>query len=163
MAVSTENPDLRSLDDVLDGLRFAMVSTNAPTSDGLARPLTLLEHEAPLLRFLVSREADWVAPLLEDEAPTQVAFADPGANTYVSVAGLGRIVRDEDLIDRLWNPAAGVYFDGRDDPAIAVLEVDVVDGEWWDGPSGKVGQALSMVRTAVTGSASGDQHGEVTA
>mgnify|MGYP006204609455 CR=1 FL=1 len=52
MAVSTENPDSRSLDDVLDGLRFAMVSTNAPTSDGLARPLTLLEHDAPLLRFL---------------------------------------------------------------------------------------------------------------
>jgi general stress protein 26 len=163
MAVSTEQPEPRSLDEVLDGLRFAMVSTNALGGDGLARPLTLLEHDAPLLRFLVSRDADWVAPLLEDEAPTHVAFADPGANTYVSVAGLGRVRRDEDLIDRLWNPAAGVYFEGRDDPAIAVLEVDVVDGEWWDGPSSKVGQALSMVKTAVTGEASGDQHGAVTA
>jgi general stress protein 26 len=163
MAVSTDKPEPRTLEDVLDGLLFAMVSTSAPGGDGLARPLTLLELDAPLLRFLVSREAEWVAPLLADEGPVQVSFADPSENTYVSVAGLGRVVRDEDLIERLWNPAAGAYFDGRDDPAIAVLEVEVVDGEWWDGPSSKVGQALSMVRTKVTGSASGDDHGPVTA
>ena len=163
MAVSTEQPEPRSLDDVLGDLRFAMVSTSAPESDGLARPLTLLEHDAPLLRFLVSREAEWVEPLLADEHPTLVAFADPGSNTYVSVAGMGRVHRDEVQIERLWNPAAGVYFDGRDDPAIAVLEVDVVDGEWWDGPSTKVGQAVDMVRTKLTGTAPGDQHGAVTA
>jgi general stress protein 26 len=163
MAATTEQPEPRSLEEALDDLRFAMVSTTAVDSDGLARPLTLLELDSPLLRFLVSREAEWVAPLLTDDQPVQVAFADPGANTYVSVSGLGRVRRDEEEIDRLWNPAAGVYFDGKDDPAVSVLEVEVVDGEWWDGPSSKVAQAVSMVRTAVSGAASGDQHGAVTA
>lgn len=153
-----ETKTCRSLEDALEGHRFAMVTTvhgDAVTS----RPLTLLEQDGSTLRFLVSRSAPW-ADEAEGGRPVNAAFADPGANSYTSVVGHARLSTDDALIDRLWNPVAGVYFEGRDDPDIAVLEIEVTGGEWWDGPSSKVGQALDLVRLKVTGSTA-DQHGDV--
>jgi hypothetical protein len=41
-------------------------------------------------------------------------------------------VRDDALIDELWNPAAQAWFEqGREDPTIAVLEVAGDGAEYW--------------------------------
>ena len=157
-----ENSDAgapRSLDDAVDGHRFAMVTTTSG-SEMTSRPLTLLEHDGATLRFLVSASASWAGDLDGAGAPVNVAFADPDDNTFASLAGSGSLTKDRALIDRLWNPIAGVYFDGEDDPDIAVLEVTVTGGEWWDGPSSKIGQAIDMARITLTGR-SLDEHGDV--
>jgi general stress protein 26 len=140
----------RSLESVLDGHRFAMVTTSSP--QGLrSRPLTLLEQEDADLRFLVSKESEWVQELSEPMASVQVSFADPGDNTYVALQGHATLNDDRDLIARLWTPAAQVYLDGPDDPNAAVLECQIFDGEWWDGPGSAVGMAISFAKWAVTG------------
>src|SRR3546814_20967542 len=84
MATNTDND--RTLEQVLDGHRFAMVTTSSPA--GLtARPLTLIEQEDAPLRFLVPLDAEWVEQLGDPIASVQVSFADPGANSYVSLQG----------------------------------------------------------------------------
>ena len=158
MTVQT-NESTRSLPDAIHGLRFAMVATDG--SDGIAsRPLTLLEQDGNVLRFLVSCSADWVTSLRAGSA-ANAAMADPDKNHYASVTGSVRINTDRALIDRLWNPAAGVYFDGKDDPDIAVLELQASSGEYWEGPSSKVGQIIEMVTTKVRGETSLDEHGDI--
>jgi general stress protein 26 len=138
--------NLRPLDDVLDGLRFAMVTTESP--GGLtARPLTLMEQDGATLRFLVSQSADWV----QDVADVQVSFADPHANRYVALTGIATLSVDRAELERLWNPMAKAFFDGPDDPDLGALEVEVRGGEWWDGPSGRIGQGVAMLRAVVTG------------
>jgi general stress protein 26 len=142
--------EARSLDAALHDLRFAMVTTIS--GEALtARPLTMLEHDEHTLRFLVAFGSDWVHELMESSRQVLVAFADPGANSWVSVSGEARIHQDRSVIDRLWNPAAGIYFDGKDDPEVSVLEVRVSSGEWWDGPNGRVGRAIAMLRAAASG------------
>ena len=159
MDVKDEDHPTRTLDQALDGHRFAMVTTTSG-GDMTSRPLTLLEHEGSALRFLVSRSAPWAGDLMGG-SPVNASFAAPDDSSYVSLSGRGTLSQDRALIDRLWNPAAGVYFDGKDDPDIAVLEVDVDGGEWWDGPSSKVGQAIDMLITKVTGREALDEHGNV--
>ena len=146
--------DLRTLDDVLSDLRFAMVGT-ADGSTWKSRPLALVEHEGPVLRFLVSTESDWVAALETIGSPTSVTFSDPKANTYVSLEGSARTLDDTGLVARLYNPEAAAFFDGKDDPNARVLEVTVAYGEWWDGPGGRVGQKLGVLRAALGGDAGG--------
>jgi general stress protein 26 len=158
MTVRTDEKN-RTLEDAVSGLRFAMVAV--PSPDGIsARPLTLLELDGSSLRFLVSKSAEWARDQSES-FPVNAAFADPGKDKYAAVEGQARLVTDKALIDRLWNPAAGVFFDGKDDPDIAVLEVRATGGEYWDGPSTKVGQALSMVVTKLRGETSLDDHGDI--
>ena len=70
---------------------------------------------------------------------TREIIADPVVNVsfaskngYLSIAGHARIVRDDALIDELWNPAAQAWFaQGREDPTIAVLEVTGDGAEYW--------------------------------
>lgn len=151
-----DDHDSRRLGDLLDGQRIAMVTTPgivASAAGGAhlsARPLTLLEQDGPTLRFLVSRSAEWVQALPAGDAEVQVSFADPGDNRWVALSGAARVADDRALVSRLWNPAAGTFFDGPDDPDVVALEVEVRGGEWWDGPSGRIGQAVSMLRAAVT-------------
>ncbi len=140
--------EVRELNDVLDGLRFAMVGT----SDGeswKSRPLTMAEQDGPTLRFLVSAGADWVLALETAGSPTTVTFADPGKNTYVALQGKARTQGDRATIERLWNPGAAAYFRDKDDPDVRVLEVDVAYGEWWDGPSGRIGELITIASAAI--------------
>lgn len=160
MAVSETDRTERPLDELLEGMRFAMVATPSSPDGISSRPLTLLEHDDGTLRFLVSSESSWVAGL-EPTFPANAAFADPDHETYVGVSGSATVSKDRALIDRLWNPAAAAFFDGKDDPAVAVLELTATGGEWWDGPSSKVGQVLSIVLTKVRGRTDEDEHGRI--
>jgi general stress protein 26 len=159
MAADAPDTRTRTLEDVLDGMRFAMLAT--PSPEGISsRPLTLLEQDGDVLRFLVSRSSSWVNGLAPT-FPAHAAFADPEHETYVAVSGTASVSQDPVLIDRLWNPAAAAFFDGRDDPDVAVLELSASGGEWWDGPSSKVGQVLSIVLTKVRGRTDEDEHGTI--
>lgn len=157
-----DEPDApRRLDDVLDGLRIAMVTT---VSDGAlrARPLTVLEVDGQTLRFLVAGDAEWIVDIEGRPSPAQASFAYPDENMFVALSCTARVSRDRSVINRLWTPAATAFFEDADDPRITVLELAVESGEYWDGPSGGVGQALAFVRAVVTGEP-GDlgEHGEV--
>jgi len=157
---STDGPDSsdtdRTLADVLDGLRVAMVGTADDTGTWKARPLALADHGGDVLSFLVSVEADWVEALETTGSPTTVTFSDPGANTYVAVQGSARTVDDRARIAAMWNPGAGAYFDGPEDPQVRILDVDVAYGEYWDGPHGRVG-ALVQLAVKALGKETGTQ------
>ena len=62
----------------------------------------------------------------------------------------------------MWNPVAGIYFDGQEDPNVAVLPLEVDRGEYWDGPSGRIGAAVGLLRAKLSGdpTKSGDK-GEI--
>jgi general stress protein 26 len=153
----------KTLSEALDGLRFAMVATADPSHGGTwkARPLALAGSDDHVLRFLVGVDADWVEGLETTGSPTTVTFSDPSKNTWVALQGSARTTDDRSLVAELWNPAAGAYFDGKDDPSIRVLEVSVEYGEFWDGPSGRIGQALTLARAAL-GKPAGEQGDVVT-
>ena len=149
----------RSLDEVIDGHRFAMVTTSTP--QGLtARPLTLLEQEGSVLRFLVSTDAEWVQQVGRGLRSIQVSFVSPQDSTYVALLGRASVDPARESVERLWSPAAKSSFDGPGDPSAAVLEANIHDGEWWDAPSSKVGMAIALAKRTITGGEPGE-HGSV--
>jgi len=149
--------DTRTLDDALDGLIFAMVATADPDGEWKSRPLALAGNGSGTLRFLVSTDAEWVAGLEAESSPTTVTFSDPGKNTYVALQGAARTRNDRAQIAEDWNVGAGSYFEGKDDPKVRVLEVEVHYGEYWDGPHGKLGQALNLAKAALGNKDAGEQ------
>ena len=146
----------KTLDDALDGLRFAMVATADQDGTWRSRPLALAGQEAGVLSFLVSVDADWVEALEEAGSPTTVTFSDPGKNTYVALQGSARTQDDRQRIADLWNPGAAAYFEGEDDPSVRELQVTVEYGEYWDAPSGRLGSVLQLASAAL-GHPTGEQ------
>lgn len=149
--------DSRSLSEALDPFRFAMFVTHDGRGLG-ARPLTVQEVEGDVVRFLVSAQADWYDAVAA-RPQVLLSFADPTGNSYASVSGTATGTADRALVERLYNPVADAFFEGVDDPQLRVLEVTATDGEWWDGPSGRIGQAIGILRTKLSGDhdAAGEQ------
>lgn len=139
--------DPRHLTDVVHPGDVAMVTTRGRLGQR-SRPLTVAGVEEDTVSFLVSESADWV----RDHQPgteTECTVAEPSDNHYVAVSGESSLVADPARIEQLWSAPAGAFFDGPDDPAVRVLEVQVADGQWWEGPDTKAGTLVAMVRSAV--------------
>ncbi|CAN5848931.1 MAG: pyridoxamine 5'-phosphate oxidase family protein [Ilumatobacteraceae bacterium] len=152
----------KPLADLVDARTIVMLMTMVGAEHS-SRPLTCLKVDDDRLSFLVDRSADWVGAIADGTAVVHATVADGRENTYVAMNGGATVTQDSAEIDELWNPVAGIYFDGgKEDPNVAVLHLDVDDGEYWDGPSGRIGAAVGLLRAKLSGdpTKSGDR-GEI--
>lgn len=78
-----------------------------------------------------------------------LAFADTGSNTYVSVSGRAAVTNDREKIRELFSTPAKAWWDSPDDPAIRVLRVTPDEAEYWDSP-GMVRATTRMAAAAVS-------------
>ncbi len=79
-----------------------------------------------------------------------LAFADPGAQKFVSLSGHAEISKDPAVIRELWSTPAKAWFDSPDDPNIRMIKVTPVDAQFWDGP-GRIVSAVKMAVAAASG------------
>lgn len=159
MSTSNRKPDLdnvRKLDQLIRDVKFAMLTTRNANCELVSRPLTTLEVDFNgALWFMVAADSQFVREL-EDDPEINLAYASPEHGKFVSVSGIGRILRDPEKARQLWNVAASVWFpQGPDDPNLAVLEVDVTKAEYWDTPGGTVQRLIGFAKAKLTGDTSG--------
>jgi general stress protein 26 len=128
-----------------------------------SRPMAVAGVEGARLSFLVDVTADWYPPVEAGSAAIHITLSDVRHNKFAAINGESRVSRDPGEVALLWSAGAAAYFDGKDDPNVAVLHVTATDGEYWDAPSGRLGSLLSMARVAITHrpEAAGD-HGPIT-
>ena len=149
---SRDTDEERSLSELITGNPpVAMIMTMVGSSH-TSRPVTIAEVDGNRLSFLVSRQAEWVEAIQQLAAKVHVTCASDAQNTYLSLNGSATISHDATACRRLWSHAASVWFSGPDDPDLAVLVFDVLEGRYWDGPDGRLGRGLAMVKAMITGS-----------
>ena len=145
------NEDRALVDLVAGGHAVAMVTTMIGDQHS-ARPVTCLEVIGDRMSFLVSRSSDWATAIADSKAAVLVTVADDRDNVYVSLNGDASVVSDVAEQTRIWNPVAKAWFSGPDDPDLAILHFDIVNGEYWKGPESMLGRVVAMMRAASTGS-----------
>lgn len=114
-----------------------------------SRPMAAyVESGEGAIYFLTDKDSD-----KEEEVAARpqvnLAFADAGAQTYVSVSGRASLSNDRDTIRKIWSPAAKAWWDGPDDPAIRLLRVEPDEAQYWDSP-GKLRSYVRMAAAALT-------------
>ena len=155
MSTSNPNPalnDVRKLDQLIRDLKFAMLTTMDANDELVSRPLTTLEVDFNgTLWFMVAADAPFVRDV-EDHPEVNLAYASPEQGKFVSVSGVGRVLRDTEKARQLWNVAASIWFPhGPEDPNLAVLEINVEKAEYWDSPGGTVQRLLGFAKAKLTG------------
>lgn len=139
--------------NLIRSIRFVMFTTRGRSGLLQSRPMTVqnVAQDAEDLWFFMSRGSDVVADLAH-EAQVNVAYADPGADVYASVAGTATLVEDAALKARLFSPMARAWFpDGPGDPELALVRVSMLEVEYWIVRENRLVQMLKIVRAAVTG------------
>ena len=100
--------------------------------DGHTRPMTAqLEHEerGPIW-FFTSVDNGLVRQL---DAPRRAvaAVAAKGHSLFASIGGQLVVDTDRAVVERLWNPFVAAWYEGKDDPKLALLRLDPDQGEVW--------------------------------
>ena len=151
-ATPARQEELRKINELIKGIRFAMLTSVDPDGTLHSRPMTTQQAEFDGdLWFFTGQSTDLVAQVGRNPR-VNVAYADADKNRYVSLAGTGRVVRDRQKMAELWNPAFKAWFpDGLDDPDLVLLRVTAIGPESWDAPNGKVVQALGFAKALLTG------------
>ena len=144
---------VRQIADLLEKIDTAMLTTVGPDGFLVSRPLSTRASSFDGKRVWFFTEAD--SPKVAEIArhpKVNLAYASSDRNTYVSLAGTAEVNRDRRRIGRLWNDAMKAFFpNGKDDPNLVLLEVQVRSIEYWDGPGSLVGKLVGFVVARVTG------------
>ena len=158
--------DRKLLWELIEDIKFAMFTTRHGNGHLHSRPMTTqnshLDENASLW-FFMSRRSDAVADLA-GEPSVNVVYADPGADSYVSVSGNAAVVDNLGKKEALWSKMAEAWFPGGpSDPDLALVEVRITHANYWDIKSSKIVQLYEMAKAAVTGQPPTQlgEHGEV--
>jgi general stress protein 26 len=149
----------KPLDELMDAGSTLMVGTGGVDLE--FRPMTVARVRGDTIEMLLDTNEEW-ARSLNDGDVAHVTMSDNRTNTWVSLRGAASVSSDPGLIDELWNPAAGAYFDeGRETPGIAVLQIAGERGTYWSSPSGRIGSLISMVKAWFGDPEESGEHGDV--
>lgn len=158
--------DFDKLWDLIKDTKFGMFTQRDP-ADGMlySHPLTTQNKsvdEHATLYFFVPKDGVVAKGIAKDDS-VNVAYADTGDDSYVSVAGHAALSEDMAKKKELWSKMAEAWFPkGVDDPNLGLLTVRIATAEYWDVTESKVTQLFKMATAAVTGNPPDlGEHGQV--
>lgn len=99
--------------------------------DGHSRPMTAqVEGESGPLWFFTGKPNAVVEHLTRNRRAI-AAFSSKGHDLFASIHGDLHLSNDREVVDRLWNPFIAAWFNGKDDPNLALLRFDPEHAEIW--------------------------------
>jgi len=117
--------------DLLKDFDTAMLITKSPDGHMHARPMAVAELNPDADAYFVTGIDSPKAA--EIGAHPNITLTFQSSNQYASVSGRAEIVKDQDLIDRLYKEAWKVWFPkGKSDPSISMTRFTAQDAEYWD-------------------------------
>ena len=151
---------------MIKGIKFAMFTTRHGNGHLHSRPMTTqnksIEADGSLW-FFMSKKGDPVDDL-KSEPMVNLAYADPGSDTYVSVSGTAAMIEDAAKKEQLWSKMNEAWFPGGPtDPDVALVQVQIAHANYWDVKESKIVQLFEMAKAVVTGKPPTElgEHGEV--
>lgn len=155
------------LSAMIKDIRFAMFTTHKIQGHLHSRPMTTQNKTIEAddsLWFFMSRSGSPVSEFRGDDQ-VNVAYADPGKDTYVSVSGTAEVVEDAAKKAELWTKLSQAWFHGGvDDPDLALVRVRIEHADFWDVKENKLVQLWKLAEGAISGkSPSLGEHGTMRA
>ncbi|MGR3758398.1 MAG: pyridoxamine 5'-phosphate oxidase family protein [Tranquillimonas sp.] len=100
------------------------------------RPMTAIpdekgEEHGPLWFFTATDTS--LSRALSGPVPAVATFTAKGQDLFATIRGTLTRSDDRQVIDRLWNPfVAAWYPEGREDPTLTLLRMDLHEAEIWE-------------------------------
>ncbi|MDB5290365.1 MAG: putative ral stress protein 26 [Phycisphaerales bacterium] len=141
VAASNRNPDIQKLNQMIEGIDVAMLTTAMPDGSLHSRPMVSRQvSEDGVLCFFSDADSAKVHEVRRD-SHVNISYADTVRQRYVSISGRATVVRDTPKARELWTPIVKAWFpSGPDDPNLVLLRIEIDEAEYWDGPASKMVQ-----------------------
>jgi general stress protein 26 len=112
---------------------FVMLGVEG-TRDGATQPMTAIfedqDRDSGTLWFFTAKDHD-LARAMDQSNRAIASFASKGHDLFGSLRGTLQIAEDAATIDRLWSPFVAEWYEGKDDPKLALVRFDVENAKLW--------------------------------
>ena len=117
----------------LKGSPFIMLGVEG-TRDGATQPMAVQfedrDRDAGLLWIFTAKDHDLTRAMGQSNRAIG-SYSAKGHDLFASLRGTLEIVNDRSTIERLWNPIVAEWYEGKDDPKLAVVRFDVENATIW--------------------------------
>ncbi len=117
----------------LDDSPFVMLGADATGQSG-PMPMTAVfddsDCKAGRLWFFTSTDND-LAQQIGNSGAAVAAYSSKDNGLFASIRGTLVKDRDRDVIDRLWSPMIAEWYQGKDDPKLALLRFEKLEAKIW--------------------------------
>ena len=139
--------DLRKLGELIEDIEVAMLTTHAADGSMVSRPIQTLQFDpSGDLYFFTAADSGKVEELIA-HPDVNLSYAHPSKQRYISVRGHASVERDRAKIRELWSPLQKPFFpQGKDDPRIVVLRIQVRDAAYWESAGNFIVRAIDFAR-----------------
>lgn len=152
MSTAAHEDDVKKLAKLIHGIDFCMMTTVGEDGSLHSRPMSTQKDEFDGTIWFFTESDSGKVFEVERDRQVNLSYANPSKQSYVSVSGRARLVRDKDKAKELWNPMYKAWFpQGLDDPKLALLAVDVDSAEYWDTPGSKIMHLVGFAKAMLTG------------
>ncbi len=110
--------------------------------------LPLLLENDPHIYFLTHQNSQKVTQVA---AHPQIALTITTSDCHIVVVGRAQVLRDSEMISRLWRPTYRAWFpDGKDDREAAVLRAVAERVDYWEPPRSRIVRLVQAMRAVLT-------------
>ena len=117
----------------LEDSPFIMLGVEG-TRDGATQPMTVnfedQDRDSGILWIFTANDHDLTRAMGQSNRAI-ASYSGKGHDLFASLRGTLSIVNDRATIDRLWNPFVAEWYEGKDDPKMALVRFDVEDAKIW--------------------------------
>ena len=162
MEINNEE-QLKKFKDLVEDVNICMMITKAAGGKLTARPMGNAKVEDDGSIWFFTDEYSGKVEQISEENEIFLTYASPSANSYVSFNAKATLTDDKTKIDELWTASMNAWFkNGKEDPKIMLIHAVPIEAEYWDGPSNKIVLFFNMVKSAITGNFTVEDHAKLT-
>ena len=127
-----------------------------------SRPLMTLEMDAEGRLWFFTELSTRKVGEMDQHRKVNLSYVDPAHQSFVSICGRVRLLRDPDKAHDLWTQRVKPWFpSGLDDPDLGLLEVTVEQAEYWDVPASRMQRLFGLMPAAEGEGGQPGEHAEV--
>ena len=151
-AQKQNNPELQKVAELIEDIKFAMLTTIDTDGSLCSRPMSTMQMDAESNLWFFTGLSSPKVKEMEDHQQVNLSYARADKQDYVSVSGTTQIVRDKEKMKELWTPWIKPWFpDGLDDPNLVLLKINLTHAEFWDAPGSTIKRVYGLAKALVTG------------
>ena len=142
----------KKIGELVKDIRIAMMTTVAKDGTMSSRPMAVQNEPFNGTLWFLTRSTSEKVDEVEADRHVTLTFAEPKDSKYIALKGVATISNDRAKIKELWNPLYKAWFPkGEDDPEIAVMKVDVSEGDYWEASGSRLVMLVKYAAASVTG------------
>lgn len=146
------NEGIEKIAELIKDIHIAMLTTVAEDGALRARPMANPDRPFDGTLWFITRFDSGKTDEIRHDSEVLVSYAEPKDGKYIALSGHASIVRDKDKIHEHWTPSAKAWFPkGEDDPEVALIQIKVDSGEYWEANKSTVVRLARLALASVVG------------